>query len=47
MDCALDWLAEREFMATAASPALEKKMARNPGKIGMVVFGVALLVGVI
>ena len=34
-------------MATAASPALEKKMARNPGKIGMVVFGVALLVGVI
>ncbi|HEX4274706.1 MAG TPA: inorganic phosphate transporter [Bryobacteraceae bacterium] len=34
-------------MGTAASPALEKKMSRNPGMIGMVIFGVALLVGVI
>src|ERR1700733_9466042 len=34
-------------MATAASPALEKKMARNPGTIGMVVFGIALVVGAI
>ncbi len=35
-------------MAAAASPALEKKMARNPaGKIGMIIFGVALLVGLI
>ncbi len=34
-------------MAAAASPALEKKMSRNPGKLGMIVFGVALVVGVI
>ena len=34
-------------MATAASPALEKKMSRGPGAIGMVVFGIALIVGVI
>ena len=34
-------------MATAASPALEKKMSRNPGKLGMLVFGIALAVGVI
>ena len=34
-------------MASAASPALEKKMDRNPGKIGVMVFGVALLAGLI
>src|ERR1019366_8984043 len=34
-------------MATAASPALEKKLGRSPGLIGMIVFGIALLVGVI
>ncbi len=34
-------------MATAASPALEKKMSRSPGKLGMLVFGAALVVGVI
>jgi hypothetical protein len=34
-------------MATAASPALEKKMARNPGLIGMLVFGIALMIGLI
>jgi PiT family inorganic phosphate transporter len=34
-------------MATAASATLETKMNRNPGTIGMIVFGVALLVGVI
>ena len=39
-------------MSTAASRALdnnplEKKMSRNPGKIGMVIFGAALVVGVI
>src|SRR5579863_7013753 len=34
-------------MATAASPALEKKMSRNPGRIGMIVFGIALVVGII
>jgi len=34
-------------MASAASPILEKKLSRNPGKIGMIVFGVALVVGVI
>src|SRR6202161_2947953 len=34
-------------MATAAAPALQEKMSRNPGKIGMMVFGAALVVGVI
>src|ERR1700744_4062479 len=34
-------------MASAASPALEKKMSRSPGMIGMAVFGIAILVGVI
>ena len=34
-------------MATAASPALQEKMSRNPGAIGMIVFGIALVVGVI
>jgi PiT family inorganic phosphate transporter len=34
-------------MATAASPALEKKLSRNPGAIGMAIFGVALLAGII
>src|SRR5579863_9775864 len=34
-------------MASAASPALENRMSRNPGAIGMIVFGIALLVGVI
>ena len=33
-------------MASAA-PALEQKLAKNPGKIGMLVFGMALLVGLI
>jgi len=38
-------------MATGAAPAparaIEQKLARNPGKIGMLVFGIALLVGLI
>ena len=34
-------------MATAASPALEKKLSRNPGKIGMIAFGLALVGGLI
>ncbi len=34
-------------MAAAASPALDKKMSRSPGKLGMLVFGAALVVGVI
>jgi PiT family inorganic phosphate transporter len=34
-------------MAAAASPALERKLSRNPGKIGMIVFGIALLVGLV
>ena len=34
-------------MATAASPALQEKMSRNPGAIGMIVFGIALVVGII
>jgi PiT family inorganic phosphate transporter len=34
-------------MATAAAPALQEKMSRNPGKIGMIVFGAALVVGII
>jgi inorganic phosphate transporter, PiT family len=31
----------------AAAPALQQKMSRNPGKIGIAVFGVALIVGLI
>src|ERR1700723_1542914 len=34
-------------MAAGAAPALEQKMARNPGKIGIAVFGVALIIGLI
>jgi PiT family inorganic phosphate transporter len=34
-------------MAAAASPALEQKLSRNPGKIGMIVFGIALFAGLI
>jgi PiT family inorganic phosphate transporter len=34
-------------MAAAASPALEQKLSRNPGKIGMIVFGLALVAGLI
>jgi PiT family inorganic phosphate transporter len=34
-------------MAAGAAPALQEKMSRNPGKIGMAVFGVALVVGLI
>jgi PiT family inorganic phosphate transporter len=34
-------------MAAAASPALEQKLSRNPGKIGMIVFGIALVAGLI
>ena len=33
--------------ASATAPALQQKMSRNPGKIGMAVFGVALIVGLI
>jgi inorganic phosphate transporter, PiT family len=33
--------------ATATAPALHKKMSRNPGKIGIAVFGAALVVGLI
>jgi inorganic phosphate transporter, PiT family len=34
-------------MAAGAAPALQEKMSRNPGKIGMAVFGGALVVGLI
>jgi inorganic phosphate transporter, PiT family len=34
-------------MGASAAPALEQKMSRNPGKIGIAVFGVALVVGLI
>ena len=34
-------------MATAASSALDAKLSRNPGKIGMMIFGLALIVGMI
>ena len=34
-------------MATAAAPAIQEKLSRNPGKLGMIVFGIALAVGVI
>ncbi|MFN7996174.1 MAG: inorganic phosphate transporter [Bryobacteraceae bacterium] len=32
--------------ATAVSPAIESKLSRSPGKIGMVVFGVVLIAGI-
>jgi PiT family inorganic phosphate transporter len=31
----------------SAAPALEAKLSRSPGKIGMVVFGIALIIGLI
>jgi len=34
-------------MAASAAPALEQKMSRSPGMIGIAVFGVALVVGLI
>ena len=34
-------------MATAAAPAIHEKLSRSPGKIGMIVFGVALVIGLI
>ncbi len=34
-------------MATAASAALKKKLSGSPGKIGMAVFGIALIAGLI
>src|SRR5271163_981072 len=34
-------------MAAGAAPAIEQKMSKSPGMIGMVVFGVALIVGLI
>jgi len=34
-------------MAASAAPALEKKLARSPGKIGILVFGVALVIGLV
>jgi inorganic phosphate transporter, PiT family len=34
-------------MATGAAPALEHKMSKSPGMMGMAVFGVALIVGLI
>ncbi|HTW65596.1 MAG TPA: inorganic phosphate transporter [Bryobacteraceae bacterium] len=34
-------------MAAGAAPALQQKMSKSPGMIGMVVFGVALFVGLI
>src|SRR5277367_2390639 len=33
--------------SAAASPAIQQKLSRNPGKIGMIVFGIALVVGLI
>src|SRR5262245_29371562 len=34
-------------MTIVASPALEQKLSRNPGKIGLIVFGSALIGGLI
>ena len=34
-------------MTTVASPTLEQKLSRSPGKIGMIVFALALMVGMI
>ena len=33
-------------MATASQTVLDQKLSRSPGKIGMVVFGVVLVIGV-
>src|SRR5581483_12244145 len=33
--------------ATAVSPAIESKLSRSPGKIGMLVFGVVLAAGIL
>src|SRR5262249_39041726 len=35
------------FMTTVASPTLEQKLSRSPGKIGMIVFALALMAGMI
>jgi PiT family inorganic phosphate transporter len=32
-------------MATASSSVLDAKLARSPGKIGMIVFGIVLVIG--
>ena len=32
-------------MATASSTVLDAKLARSPGKIGMIVFGIVLVIG--
>ena len=34
-------------MATLASPVMEAKLAKGPGRVGMLVFGAALLVGLV
>jgi inorganic phosphate transporter, PiT family len=34
-------------MATVASPAMEAKLAKGPGRVGVLVFGAALLVGLV
>jgi len=34
-------------MATGAAPALEQKLSKSPSKIGIAIFGVALLIGLI
>src|SRR5580658_7063110 len=33
--------------ATAKIPSIEQKLSRNPGKIGMIIFGIALIAGLI
>ncbi len=33
--------------APSSSPSVQQKLSRNPGKIGMIVFGVALIAGLI
>ena len=34
-------------MATATQTVLDQKLSRSPGKIGMAVFGIVLVIGVI
>src|SRR5262252_5128746 len=38
---------EERFMATTATPALEAKLSRRPGMIGIAGFGVVLVIGVV
>ena len=38
---------QEEIMATALSPAMEAKLSKSPGKLGMLVFAVVLVAGIL